>query len=88
MNRWRFFLCDVFFFGTARRIDSQSPFNNGGTLNRITLGMIFDSCRIGPKECLRRGAVLVGIGDMVIGGAVESGKSSGGNSWRRVIMSA
>ena len=86
MNRWRFFLCDVFFFGTARKIDSQSPTNIEGTLNRSTVGMIIDSCRIGSRECLRRGAVLIRIGDMVAGEAVASGKSSGGNSWRRVMM--
>lgn len=88
MNRWRFFLCEVFFFGTARRTDSQRPFNSEGTLNRITVGMITDSCRIGSRGYLRRGAVLVRIGDMVAGEAVESGKSSGRNSWRRVMMSA
>lgn len=86
MNRCRFFLCDVFFLGTARRIDPQSPTNIEGTLNRITVGMVTDSCRIGTREFLRRGAVLVRIGDMVAGEAVASGKSSGGNSWRKVMM--
>ena len=88
MKRCRFFLCDVFFFGTARRTDSQSPTSIDGTLSRITVGMMIDKCKKGSRECLRRGAVLVRIGDMVAGEAVASGKSSGENSWRRVMMSS
>ncbi len=39
MNLDRFFIYDVFFFGTARRIDSQSPVSNGGTLRWMAAGI-------------------------------------------------
>jgi phosphodiesterase/alkaline phosphatase D-like protein len=39
MNLWRFFLCDVFFFGTARKMDSHSSDSIGGTLRLIDRGI-------------------------------------------------
>ena len=45
-----------------------------------------DSCRIGRRRCPRKGVVLVRNGDVVAEEAVVSGKSSGEESWRRVMM--
>ncbi len=38
MNRWRFFMCDVFFFGTARNIDSHIPDSNDGMFSEMAAG--------------------------------------------------
>ena len=37
-NLERFLLCEVFFFGTARSIDSHNPVNIEGTLKRVAEG--------------------------------------------------
>jgi len=38
-NLWRFFRCEVFFLGTAHRIDSQSSERMEGRLKCIARGM-------------------------------------------------
>ena len=62
MNRWRFFLCDVFFFGTARNTDSHSPSRIDGIPRRMAIGAPVGICNNGCISCCRRGAVLDGSG--------------------------
>lgn len=47
-NLWRFFLCEVFFFGTARIIDSHISASIAGTKDRVARGM-----NMAPLEMVR-----------------------------------
>lgn len=63
-NRWRFFRWEVFFFGTARNIDSHSPAKMDGTSKRKASGMTKGCCRMGRRSWLRnRGAVVAWSGN-------------------------
>ena len=53
MNRDLFFICEVFFFGTARKIDSHIPDNNDGTLREKAAGAIAAS-KVGNGWHVRR----------------------------------
>ena len=86
MNRERFLLCDVFFLGTARRTDSQSPASIAGTSKRETAHKGSDSCGTGRRSRARRGTVLVSTRGVVAGERVASGTRNGEDSRRTVIM--
>lgn len=43
MNLWRFFLCEVFFFGTALSIDSHKPDKMDGILRVKFIGIAIDN---------------------------------------------
>lgn len=65
----------------------QSPINIDGTANRVTAHRGSDSCTVGRRRRPRCVTVCVCKGDIVDEEAVASCKSSGENSWRKVIMS-
>ena len=50
-NLCRFFLCDVFFFGTARSIDSHSPLSIEGSLKCDVAGNKKVASVIGRMNC-------------------------------------
>jgi hypothetical protein len=55
MNRDLFFICDVFFFGTALSTDSHRSPSNAGTLRWIADGMANDiEGRTGSESCLEK----------------------------------
>lgn len=53
MNLERFLLCDVFFFGTARRIDSHISASNDGRFRCRVEGIAMEGmAKIGKQSCL------------------------------------
>ena len=58
-----------------------------GMMNRVIIGMVTGSCRMGRRRCPRTGADLVRNGKMVAEEAVASGKSNEGKGCRRAITS-
>ena len=89
MNRWRFFLCDVFFFGTARRTESHNPARTEGIEGipiRIAIGMVNAVYSMGCIICLRRGIVLA-LGGHIAAGAETAEIRGGIDRARKAITS-
>lgn len=85
-NLWRFFLWEVFFFGTARRIDPHSPASIDGTSSPVNTGTVMEVCKSGCRIWERRGTVLARKGYEVAVVEDARGRYNGKKSWRRAIL--
>ena len=84
MNLWRFFLCEVFFFGTARSIDSHSPGSIGGIFKLMEMGTARADPNKGWASCWAKRAVRdrsVGVEE-----TCRFGNSDGNRAWRSAMF--